>query len=143
MPQVTPIKVTESDSYLTIRFNLLSDGSGELVNVPILAPADLVPPRKNNQPAFRILEAWYGMVWFDFTLSTGSLAPVDIWTFARDCDSHIDFRRFGGPIDQNVYASPPVVDDGVLMISTNGFVAGSRGSVILCLAKTNEKPSAL
>ena len=137
-PQITTIKVAEGESSLIIRVNLLSDGSGELVNVPFLSPSDFVPSRANNRPAFRIMQMWYGAVWFDFTLSVNSTFPVPLWTVARDCDSHIDFRSFGGLLDQNVYAVPPAVDDGVLLLSTNGFApAGSQGTVVLQLTKTN------
>lgn len=137
-PQITTVKVVEADHSLVIRISLLSDGSGELTNEPILSPSDLVPKRANNRPTFRMLQAWYGMVWFDFTLGTGTLVPVTLWTFARDCDSHIDFRSFGGIIDQNVYNTPPNDDNGVLTISTNGFgTLGSQGTLVLSLAKTN------
>ena len=138
MAQVTTVKVTESDSSLVLRVNLLSDGSGELVNFPFLSPSDLNPPRPPNAPTFRIMELWYGAVWFDFTLLAGTLSPVVLWTVARDCDSHNCFEEFGGILDQNVYASPPVVDDGALLISTNGFAqAGSQGTIVLRLRKTN------
>lgn len=138
MAQVTIIKVVEGPSNITIRVNLLSDGSGELVNYPILAASDLNPPFPNKSPSFRLAQAWYGMVWFDATLSTGTLSPVTLWTFARDCDSHVDFRSFGGLVDQNVYLNPPVVDDGILLLSTNNFATtGSQGTLVLSLVKTN------
>ena len=136
MAQVTTVKVVEGESYLTVRLNLLSDGSGELVNFPFLYPSDLVPALPNNAPTFRILELWYGTVWFDFTLSVGTLQPAVLWTVARDCDSHNSFRCFGGIPDQNVYAAPPVDDNGALLISTNGFTqAGSQGTIVLSLGK--------
>lgn len=139
MAQVTTIKVAEGSSNIVIRVNLLSDGSGELVNVPILAPLDLSPSRPNNRPAFNIRQAWYAMVWFDFTLSAGTLFPATLWTFARDCDSHIDFRSFGGLVDQNVYITPPPDDNGILTITTNGFgQLGSQGTLVLDIQKTNE-----
>ena len=137
-PQITTIKVAEGDSSLVLRVNLLSDGSGELLNVPFLSPSDLVPSRANNRPAFRIMQMWYGTVWFDFAISVNSAFPVPLWTVARDCDSHIDFRSFGGLLDQNVYAVPPAVNDGTLMLSTDGFEpVGSQGSIVLQLTKTN------
>lgn len=140
MAQVTTIKVVEGDSNLVLRVNLQSDGSGELVNYPLLSPSDLNPPRQNNAPAFRITQLWWGLVWFDVTFSTGTLSPVDLWTIARDSQAHVDFRSFGGLVDQNVYSSPPVVDDGVLLLSTNGFaVPGSRGSIVIRLSKTSVK----
>lgn len=137
-PQITTTKVVEGESLLVIRVNLLSDGSGELVNVPFLSPSDLVPPRANNRPTFRIAQLWYGLVWFDVTIGAGTLQPVPIWTIARDCDSHVDFRSFGGLLDQNVYSSPPNDDNGVLTITTNGFApVGSQGTITLSLVKTN------
>ena len=138
MPQITVTKIAEADSTLVVKFDLLSDGSGELVNYPLLYPSSLNPPQANNRPTFRILQAWYGMVWFDFTIGAGTLQPAPLWTFARDCDSHIDFRSFGGIVDPNAYAKPPSDDNGVLTISTNGFIQlGSQGILVLSLAKTN------
>lgn len=138
MAQVTTIKVVEGNSAVVFRVNLLSDGSGELLNYPIIRPSDLVPARQNNRPTFRIMQAWYGMVWFDVTINAGTLQPVPLWTFARDCDSHVDFRSFGGLLDQNVYVVPPNDDSGVLTITTNGFsTLGSQGSIVLSLVKTN------
>ena len=138
MAQVTVIKVVEAH-FLVIRVNLVNnDGGGELLNYPILSPSDLNPPRANNRPTFRILQMWYGAVWFDFTIGAGTLTPVPLWTVARDCDSHIDFRSFGGLVDQNVYAVPPDDDNGVLTISTNGFnTLGSQGTIVLSLSKTS------
>ena len=138
MAQVT-IKVVEGSSNVVVRVYLNSDGSGELVNYPILSPSDLVPARANNRPTFNLRQAWYSMVWFDFTMFAGTLFPASMWTFARDCDSHIDFRSFGGLLDQNVYATPPAVDDGVITITTNGFTqVGSKGSAVFEFQKTNE-----
>lgn len=139
MAQITTIKVAEGPSSLILRVNLLSDGSGELINAPFLAASDLNPPGRNVSPSFRVLQLWYACVWFDVTLSVGTLSPVVLWTMARDCDSHIDFRSFGGLVDQNVYASPPVVDDGILMLTTNNFApVGSQGTIVLALSKTNQ-----
>lgn len=138
MAQITIVKVAEGSSNVVIRVNMLSDGSGELVNYPIFAPADLYPPRANNRPTFNLRQAWYGMVWYDVTIFAGLLQPVQMWTFARDCDSHIDFRSFGGILDQNVYVVPPDDDNGILNITTNGFAQlGSQGTLILDLQKTN------
>lgn len=136
MAQVTVVKVVEGSSNVIIRVNMVSDGSGELVNFPIFSPSDLSPPRANNKPTFNIRQAWYAMVWFDFTLSAGTLSPVTLWTFARDCDSHIDFRSFGGVLDQNVYVIPPSDDSGVLTLTTNNFAPlGSQGTLVLELQK--------
>lgn len=137
MAQITTLKVTESDTSLVLRVYLQSDGSGELVYAPLLSPSELNPPRRNNRPAFRIMQMWYGMVWFDFSLFAGTLQPVPLWTVSRDCDSQICFEDIGGIIDQNVYIVPPADDNGILTISTNNFVAGSQGSLVLRLKKTN------
>ncbi len=138
MAQITTVKVAEADSTLVLRVNMVSDGSGELINYPFLYPSNLVPPRPNSNPTFRILQIWYSLVWYDVTFSAGTLSPVTLWTLARDCDSHTDFRSFGGLLDQNVYQQPPVDDNGALLISTNGFnVAGSQGTIVLSLGKTN------
>lgn len=139
MAQVTVKKIVEGPSQLLLRVDLLSDGTGELKNQPILSPSDLVPPKTNNIPAFRIMQIWYGMVWFDVTFKTGTITPAVLWTLARDCDSYVDFRHFGGLIDPVVYTLPLAVDTGILTISTNGFLPiGSAGSIVLEIVKTNQ-----
>lgn len=138
MPQVVVTKVTEAVSHLVIRVDMLSDGSGELQNYVFLSPSDCNPPKPNNKPGFRIMQAWYAFVWFDVALSAGTLQPSPLWTLPRDHGPHVDFRSFGGIIDSNVYASPPADDTGKLRITTNGFAQlGSQGSFVLELRKTN------
>ena len=79
------------------------------------------------------------MVWFDVTFKTGTITPAVLWTLARDCDSYVDFRHFGGLIDPVVYTLPLAVDTGILTISTNGFLPiGSAGSIVLEIVKTNQ-----
>ena len=135
MAQVTVTRLVEGPSKIWIRLNLKSDGSGELQNYVVLSPSDLDPPRTNTKPAFRIEQLWYGLVWFDVTLGFGTLQPMPIWTIARDCDSHTDFRSFGGNTDDSTV--PPGDENGKLWISTNGFILGSQGSIILELRKNN------
>lgn len=138
MAQVTVIKTAEGPSNIIIRVNMLSDGSGELQNSPILAASDLNPPRNNVSPSFNIRQAWYATVWYDVVVYAGLLQPAQLWVFARDCDSHIDFRSFGGIPDQNVYSIPSTDDNGILNISTNNFAPlGSQGSLILEIQKLN------
>lgn len=139
MGQVTVTKIVEGPGHLVIKVDLLSDGTGELDNYVILSPSDLVPPRPNNAPAFRIMQVWYGMVWFDVTLKAGTINSKVLWTLARDADSHTDFRSFGGLVDTAAYNSPPSDTDGKLTISTNDFnVIGSAGSLVIELRKTNQ-----
>lgn len=134
MAQVTVQKVVEGPSNITIRLNLLSDGSGELTNFVILSATDLSPVRPNTGPMFKIKQLWFGMVWFDITLSMNSLAPEPVWTVARDCENHVDFRSFGGL--GTALLNPPADYDGKLMISTNGFAAaGSQGSMVIEMLK--------
>lgn len=139
MGQVTITKIVEGDAHLVVKFDMLSDGvSGELINFPVLYPSDLRPARYNNKPAFRIMQVWYGLVFYDVTLKASGVQPSTLWTLARDADSHTDFRSFGGILDTGVYDNPPTDDYGILTISTNGFsVAGSQGSIVLELRKTN------
>src|ERR1035437_9848155 len=120
MAQVTVRKVVEGQSQLVLRVDLLSDGTGELRNYVILSPSDLNPVMPNNIPAFRLTQAWYGMVWFDVTFKAGIVTPSTLWTLARDGANHIDFRSFGGLIDPAVYSNPLPDDSGKLTISTNG-----------------------
>lgn len=137
MSQVTITKVVEGDSHLVARFDFLSDGvTGELDKYVILSPSDLIPPRKNNATAFRIVQVWYGLARFDIVFGYGTLTPRPCWTLARDCDSHTDFRCFGGIMD---YATAPPSDvDGKLWVTTIGFApVGSSGTVVLELRKTN------
>ena len=139
MGQVVVRKVTEGPSHLVLRVDMLSDGTGELANYVILSPSDLNPSRPNNIPAFNLRQAWYAMVWFDVVIGAGTVIPRPIWTLARDCDSHIDFRSFGGILDSSAYDAPPSDDNGKLTISTNGFAqANSTGTLVLELQKTNQ-----
>jgi hypothetical protein len=136
MGQVTVIKAVEGEAHVVLRMYMEADGSGELVNYPFFSPSDCNPALSNNKPTFRLMQMWGSGVWFDLSLSAGTLVPVPIWTFARDCDFHVDFRGFGGLFDQNVYTVPPPDDSGVLCLSTNGFAqAGSRGSFVFELRK--------
>lgn len=140
MAQVTVTKVVEGSAHVVIRVNILNDdGGGELNNYVFFSPSDLLPARLNNAPCFRLMQTWYSMVWFDVTLKTGTLQPSTIWTMARDCDSHTDFRSFGGLLDPFVYMRPPADDNGVLTLSTNGFnVLGAQGTFVFELRKTND-----
>ena len=139
MGQVTVRKIVDGSSHLILRVDMLSNATGELKDYVILSPSDLNPAFSNDVPAFRLMQVWYGMVWFDVTLKTGTVVPTVIWTLARDCDSHTDFRSFGGIIDDAAYDVPPSDDSGKLTISTNGFnQLGSAGTIVLELRKTNE-----
>jgi len=135
MPQVTVTKLVEGDAHVVIRVDMLGTLPGELTNYVILSPSDLSPPRKNTANTFRIMQLWYGCVWFDVVLGFGTLSPQLVWTIARDCDSHNDFRSFGGLLDYN--KTPPVDEDGRLWLSTNGFGVGSKGNLVIELRKTN------
>lgn len=139
MGQVTVRKVVEGSSHLVLRVNLQSDGTGELTDYVILSPSDLNPPMPNNIPAFRLMQIWAGLVWFDVTLKVGVAVPSVLWTHPRDYDGHMDFRSFGGLIDEAVYSNPLPDDNGKLTLSTSDFnVAGSRGTLVLELRKTNQ-----
>ena len=139
MGQVTVRKVVEGPSHLVIRVNLQSDGTGELLNYVILSPSDLNPPIRDNVPAFRIMQIWAGLVWFDVTLKAGVAVPSTLWTHPRDYDGHVDFRSFGGLIDEAVYSNPLPDDNGKLTLSTSGFnEVGSRGTLVIELRKTNQ-----
>ena len=136
MAQVTVTKIVEGPAHLVVRLDFLSDGSGELAHEVVVSPSDLVPARENNKPCFRVMQAWFGLVWFDVTIGFGTLQPEPIWTIARDTCSHTDFRSFGGLRDKDTV--PPGDENGKLWVSTNGFAAaGSQGSVVLELRKLN------
>jgi len=138
MTQVTVQKIVEGNAHVVVRVDMLADGSGELVDFPILSPADLDPQRKPNAPAFRLMQIWYGLIWFDVVIKSGGITPHTMWTLARDCDSHTDFRSFGGILDPGVYETPPHADTGILLLSTNGFTtAGAQGTLVFELRKTN------
>lgn len=142
MSQVTVTKLVEGNSHVVIRVDMLSDGvtayNGELLYYPIFSPLDCNPPHKANGPAFRIMQVWYGCVWFDVVLGFDLLQPLPLWTIARDCDSHNDFRSFGGLLDPHTYESPIDDDSGIMWLSTNGFAqAGSQGNLVIELRKQN------
>jgi len=134
MAQFTTQKLVEGPNHLTLQINLLSDGSGELNNTLVFSPVDCNPPLPANRPQFIIREMWYSMVWFDITIKFGGIVPATIWTLARDCDSHIDFTKFGGLVDYRTV--PPTDEYGTILLSTNGFsTANSAGSLILDMRK--------
>lgn len=138
MPQVTTTKIVEGEAHVVIKVDMVADGSGELFNFPFFWPSDCNPVRPNNRPAFRIQQIWAGLVWFDIAIASSSFQPYPLWTFARDCDSHVDFRSFGGIYDMDALVNPTPVNDGALVMSTNGFdVAGSQGTVVLEIRKLN------
>lgn len=135
MPQVTVKKMVEGASSVVIKVDLVNDdGSGELSDVVIFSPSDCTPSKSNSQPAFRIMQVWYGMVWFDVTLKYGTLQPERACVLARDAQNHIDFRSFGGIVDTRML--PPSDENGKLTISTNDFGnLGAQGFLIIELRK--------
>ena len=142
MGQVTVRKIVEGRTNLVLRVDLKGDGTGELEDYVILAPEDLAKvPVPKNIPAFRLMQVWYSMVWFDVSLKVGTLTKDPIWTLARDTSPHVDFRSFGGLIDPNVYDVQPQDTDGKLTISTSEFTLGSAGAIVLSLELTNAAAS--
>ena len=137
MGQVTVRKVVEGPTGLVLRVDFAGNGTGELLNEVIFSPAQLAKvPVPKTIPTFRLMQAWYGMVWFDVSLKVGSLVPKPIWTFTSDSGDHVDFRSFGGLIDPDVYSTQPPDTDGKLLISTNGLLLGSSGSLVFELKLT-------
>lgn len=134
MAQVTVTKIVEGQSHLVVRLEFLGDGSGDLNTEVVVSPSDLVPPRANNQPCFRIMQEWHGLG-FDMTFGYGTLQPEAVWTIAKNSGSHTDFRSFGGLRDKDTV--PPGDENGKLWITTSGLVSGLRGSVVLELRKLN------
>lgn len=136
MPQVTVTKIVEGESTLVVRVEFAGDGQPDFVRYPLLLPSQLVPPRKDNATAFRILQLWYGLQAFDLSLGFSTINSTTIWTLAQGTDSHVDFRSFGGLMD---YATTPPNDvDGALWVSTVGLTGiGQMGSLAISLAKTN------
>lgn len=137
MSQVSVAKITESESHVVVSVQIQGDGTGELNKFVILSPADLVPARRNVRATFRIMEVWYGLVWFDVVLGFGTVLPQQAWTLARDGQNHACLEEFGGMLDPAALLVPPPDDDGKLWISTNSLVLGSKGSIVLDLQKTN------
>ena len=137
MSQVTIRKIVEGSAHVVISVQLVSNGvDGELSNYVIFSPSDCNPPLV-AKPAFRIMQLWYGAAWFDMVLSFGGLVPRPAWTIARDGDSHLDFRNFGGLIDYNEV--PPPDYNGDLLLSTSGFAPiGSEGSLVIELRKLGQ-----
>ena len=136
MAQVTIKKVVEGPSHLVVILNFDGDGTGDLENYSVLSPLELIPARPDDRPAFYIIQIWHSLIWFDLTLGFGGLTPRMVWPLARDTGPHVDFRSFGGL--QDYPTVPPSDQSGVLLVSTSGLIAGSKGSVVLDLRKTNE-----
>ena len=137
MAQVTTEVVTEGPSSLVLRVNLLSDGTGELVNYPFLTSAGANLPLPPTSVHFVIRQIWYGFSWFDVVLSQDVVAPVPFWTLARGSGNYFDFRYFGGiRLNKTV---PPFDSTGNILLSTNNFggSAGNVGHMIVDFQKMN------
>ena len=142
MAQVTTQEVVKGQSGITVRVDFAGDGTGDLENHVVLSTEDLLTvPNPKRVPAFRLMQAWYSMVWFDVSLKVGTLEPNLIWPFARDTGNYIDFRPFGGLFDSDIYGTQPQNTDGTLTVSTNDLVVGSTGTLILDLVLTNAASS--
>lgn len=125
-----------------VHFMLTSDGtSGELNNVVVFDPAiDLVEPLaqqfdpSDGHPlpkTMTILEAWWGLSWFDVTISFESDTNMPRLVLPRDTQNHLDMREFGGVKD--LYDS---LSTGRVLFSTKDFApAGSSGFVVLSFKK--------
>ena len=137
MAQVTTTKLVEGPSVVVVKVDLLNnDNTVELEDLVFFSPSDLNPPLPNSKPAFRIMQVWYDVSSFDFTIKSGSVTPFTFWTFAKYAQNHIDFRSFGGLTDPTTHAVPPADVSGKLTIATKGFSpAGSVGSIILEIRK--------
>ena len=137
MAQVTITKLVEGPGSVVIKVDLLNnDNSVDLEDQVFFSPSDASPPLSNSKPAFRIMQAWYDLSSFDFTVKSASITPFTFWTFTRFSTNHVDFRSFGGITDPATHA-PGIPDvSGKLAIRTKGFgPQGSIGSFILELKK--------
>jgi len=132
MAQVTTRVITESASYITLLVNLKSDGTGELIDQVLFAPAEATPAMP-PAPAFRLWQVWYQMVWFDVQLTFAGVEPQPGLTLARDTQNYMDLREFGGLVD--TVDDPALDKNGNLLITTNGFVLGSQGTLVLQMRK--------
>ena len=142
MAQVTTRKLVEGPTGLVLRVDFAGDGTEELENEVILSPEDLeVVPNPKNIPAFRLMQAWYSMIWFDTVLKVGTVTPQVIWPLARDNGNYIDFRSFGGLVDSDIFVPGLPVTDGKLTVSTNDLILGSIGTLILDLQLTDAAAS--
>ena len=130
MAQVTKQVLVEGLNNLVLRVNFLSNGvDGELENYVLLTPAELTPA-KPAAPCLRIMQVWWGFVWFNLTVSYGDTVPRPFWNFPRDSDNHVDFRHFGGLSDTQL--TPPSGANGSLLLSTDNFApVGSQGSMVI------------
>lgn len=139
MAQVTITKIVEGPSDIILKVDIYNnDGGGELSLYPVLSPGDVnpVPVKIVPGPAFRLMQAWFGLVWFDLTVYTGTLNPYPLWTMTRDGNDHVDFRSFGGILQLPQAAI--IGETGVISLSTNGFnVLGSQGNMIFQFKKQN------
>lgn len=128
MAQVTTRKVVEGLNNLVLHVSMESDGSGELQDYVLLSPADLSPALP-ARPTFRIMQIWTQQVWFDIAIKFGGITPRPAWVLARDSTEHVDFRSFGGISDYT--QDPPDDWNGNLLVSTNDFVLGSLGTLVI------------
>ena len=120
-------KVTDGPMKSVYHFYFEGDGSDELDEYELLDPTLDFDPPVTKSKEITILQVWHSLVYFDLFVFADGLVPAPSWMIARDSDSYMDFRYFGG-------LKIPVNTDptGKLLVSSNDFnVAGSRGTLIM------------
>ena len=131
--QITVTKMVEGSRSAIFHVYLESTGmAGELKNEVILDPLVDFSPPADKTGQFSITQIWSSLVWFDVMLSFDALVPTQSWILARDKDTHVDFRYFGGIKDRS-----DAEHSGKIFITTNGFEdRGSKGTIIIEVKKS-------
>ncbi len=121
--------IVDGPSKAVIHLIITSDGSGELVNAPLIDTRnDIYPIGRPTETT--LTQLWWSNSYFDATLLKEDTVPVPIWVMTVN-GQYADFRSFGGikvPVDLD--------GNGNILISTLGFgPAGSMGSLVIELKK--------
>jgi hypothetical protein len=120
--------INESEKSVIIRSFLQGDGTGEIVNVPLLSYLELTPPLTKGYLAVR--EIFYQITNFTLLLSYKSnVGNEGFWAMCPSVDSHQNFESFGGLID-----TTGMYSEGQLTLTSFGLTspASYASFVIRC-----------
>lgn len=127
---VTASIINEGPSKLVVSITIVGDGSGELVNFPVLDPTTDFNPTLPLGTQLSVTQLWASTAWFDVAIAFNGVVPTVGWVHSRDTSNYNDFRYFGGLKDRS--NEDP---DGKLLLSTSGLGAGMIGTLVLELKK--------
>lgn len=126
--KITKTVLNESEKKAVVHFYIEGEqGDSEQLNDELFNPTtDLT---MSVSPAMRMTmtQIWNSASWFDILLSFDDLQEQPSWLLPRDTTNYYDFRYFGGLKNRAGVDGNP----GKLLMSTNGFGAGSIATFVI------------